>query len=118
MRTQNANECFNGQIWRKCPKTISTSKGTVETAVAMASLDFNMGPTGFCKVLKKMNVTSGVHFQAHAIQGTKRRLSNASRYALEELKNQRKRRKIVKAGLADTRHAKEGVLYKPGGFNE
>ena len=100
MRTQNANECFNGQIWRRCPKTISTSKGTVEIAVAMASLDFNMGPTGFDKVLEKMKVTSGVHFQAHAIQGTKRRLSDASRHASEELKNQRKRRKIAKAGLA------------------
>ena len=74
MRTQNANESFNGQIWRRCPKTISTSKGTVETAVAMASLDFNMGHIGFGKVLEKMNVTSGVHFQAHAIQGIKQRI--------------------------------------------
>ena len=32
--------------------------------------------------------------------------------------HQRRRRKIVRAGLADTRHAKEGVVYKPGGFND
>ena len=32
-------------------KTISTNKDTVETAVAIASLDFNMSPTGFGKVL-------------------------------------------------------------------
>ena len=25
---------------------------------------------------------------------------------------------IVKTGLADTRHAMEGVVYKPGGFND
>ena len=31
---------------------------------------------------------------------------------------QRKWRKIVKAGLADTKHAMEGVVYKPGGFND
>ena len=32
--------------------------------------------------------------------------------------HQREWRKIVKAGLADTRHAMEGVVYKPGGFND
>ena len=64
-----------------------------------------------------MNVLMG-KYQAHAIQGTKTRLSNASRHASEELKNQRKKRKIAKAGLADTIHAKEGVLYIPGGFND
>ena len=32
--------------------------------------------------------------------------------------HQREWRKIVKAELADTRHAMEGVVYKPGGFND
>ena len=58
------------------------------------------------------------HLKAHANQATKRRLSGASRNASAEVNNQRKRKKMVKAGLADTRHVKEGVVYKPGGFND
>ena len=27
MHTQNANKCYNGQIWRRCPKTVGTSSG-------------------------------------------------------------------------------------------
>ena len=53
MLTQNDNECFNAQIWRRCPKTEATSLRTVETAVAMATLEFNQWPLGFQKVLEK-----------------------------------------------------------------
>ena len=53
MLTQNVNECFNAQIWRRCPKTEATSLRTVETAVAMATLEFNQWPLGFQKVLEK-----------------------------------------------------------------
>ena len=35
MKTQNANEAFNGQVWRRCPKTEPTSLRVVETAVAI-----------------------------------------------------------------------------------
>ena len=60
MHTQNANECYNGQVWRRCPKSLSTSKTIVDTAVAMASLDFNYGPTGYSKILEELDISSGI----------------------------------------------------------
>ena len=57
MKTQNNNECFNAQIWRRCPKTESTSLKTVETVVAMAVSEFNTGPQGFNNLLNKMGVS-------------------------------------------------------------
>ncbi|KAM7303206.1 hypothetical protein ISCGN_013186 [Ixodes scapularis] len=41
MMTQNANESFNALIWKRCPKTEFASLRTVETAVALAVLEFN-----------------------------------------------------------------------------
>ena len=35
-RTQNANECLNGQIWARCPKTVHVSASRVNAAVASA----------------------------------------------------------------------------------
>jgi len=84
----------------------------------MASLDFNIGPHGFSRVLEKMNITAGIHLNAHAFTSTKRRLSDAIRHTSTDFKKARKRRKLLKAGLSDKRHAKEGVVYKSGGFND
>ena len=35
-RTQNANECLNGQIWARCPKTVHVGTDRVNAAVASA----------------------------------------------------------------------------------
>ena len=90
MRTQNANECYNGKIWRRCPKTVGTSRHTVETAVSMASLDFNIGPNGYGMVLEKMNVETGIHLDAHILRSTKRRRADATCHASEQLKREEK----------------------------
>ena len=74
----------------------------METAVSMASLDFNIGPNGY-----------GMFF----LRSTKRRRADATRHASKQLKKGRKIRNLVKAGFADRIHAKEGVVYQSGGFN-
>ncbi|CAN7944596.1 unnamed protein product, partial [Ixodes hexagonus] len=56
MRTQNANESYNALVWKRCPKTEFASLRTVETAAAMAVLEFNLGPQGFERVLEKMGM--------------------------------------------------------------
>jgi len=56
MKTQNANECFNAQYLRRCPKTEPTSRKTIEMAVSMAIPDFNQGLHGFRELLKLVRV--------------------------------------------------------------
>ena len=68
-------------------------------------------------VLEKMNVETGIHLDAHILRSTKRRRADATRHASEQLKKGRKIGKLVKAGFADRIHAKEGVVYQSGGFN-
>ena len=117
MRTQNANECYNGQVWRRCPKSLSTSKSIVDTAVAMASLDFNYGPTGYSKILEELDISSGVYRRHHILQSTRKRTSDAARHCTNRYKKLRKLKKLQRAGLSDKRKEKEGVMYNPGGFN-
>ncbi|CAN8006086.1 unnamed protein product, partial [Ixodes hexagonus] len=54
MQTQNANESYNALVWKRCPKTEFASLKTVETAAALAVLDFNAGPKGIERVLEKL----------------------------------------------------------------
>ena len=78
---------------------------------------FQHCPNGYGMVLEKMNVETGIHLDAHILRSTKRRRADATCHASEQLKKGRKIRKLVKAGFADRIHAKEGVVYQSGGFN-
>ena len=65
MRSTKSNESFNAQIWRHTPKHIPLGKPTVDTAVAMAVLEFNKGSSGFISVLETLSIHSGHHFMTY-----------------------------------------------------
>ena len=114
MKTQNANECFNAQVWRRCPKTEPTSLRSVETATALAVLEFNLGPEGYHKVLDQLGLSPGLHLQAQSaracLQCLKRARESMTTEAVEK-------RKTNKAKQQDTYEAEEGKLYEAGAFN-
>ena len=58
----------------------------METAVSMASLDFNIGPNSYGMVLEKMNVETGIHLDAHILRSTKRSHADATCHASEQFK--------------------------------
>lgn len=117
MKTQNANECYNGQVWRRCPKSEPSSKNTIEVAVAMASLEFNIGPHGFSKVLDNLSVETGANLHQHMNRAAIKRVRAAERQMTPENKNKRKRQKLDKATKSDQREKVEGTLYEAGAFN-
>lgn len=116
MKTQNANECFNAQIWRRVLKTDPTSLNTVRTGVAMATLEFNCGPQGFSQILRRLGVRLGYHQGVHIRKATQDRLKNAEQSMSETSVNKRKRKKIKAARQEDLYLQKEGVLYSSGAF--
>ena len=113
MRTTNPNESFNAEIWRRAPKHLPLGKPTVAVAV----LEFNKGSSGFISVLENLNIHSGQHFMTYISLSTRNRCKDAARHASTATKKSRLSWKLFKAGLADQRAAKEGVLYEAGGFN-
>jgi hypothetical protein len=58
--TQNANECLNGQIWDRCPKTTYVEQETVALATYLAVLKFNDGDISFLKIFEDMDKSPGL----------------------------------------------------------
>jgi hypothetical protein len=117
MMTQNANECFNAQVWRKCPKTEATSLRSVETACALALIEFNLGPNGYLRVLDELGIVPGRYQMESTKREAVKRLSRGVASMKETVKTKRKRRKMNKVQQQDVLEAAEGQLYGAGCFN-
>ena len=90
----------------------------MDTAVAMAVLEFNKGSSGFISVLEKLTIHSGHHFMTYIYisLSTHKWRKDAARHASTATKKVRLSRKLFKAVLADLRAAKKGVIYEAGGL--
>ena len=58
--TQNLNECLNGLIWDRCPKTTYVEQSTVAPAAYLAVLKFNNGDISFLKIFEDLDIKPGV----------------------------------------------------------
>ena len=58
--TQNVNECLNGLIWDRCPKTTYVEHETVALATYLAILKFNDGDISFLKLFEDLDIKPGV----------------------------------------------------------
>ena len=117
MQTQNANECFNGQVWRRCPKTEAASLRSVETATAMAVLEFNGGPEAFHMVLDKLGISPGAFQVERSSKACDKRLKRAAASSKDSQIRKRKKQKLVRAHKHNDQVATEGVTYLAGAFN-
>ncbi|KAG0444232.1 hypothetical protein HPB47_014022 [Ixodes persulcatus] len=109
MRTQNANESYNALVWKRCPKTEFASLCTVETATAMAVIEFDLGPQGFERVLEKMDMKPGSHHLEHTRKATELKITQAKAKALDTSKTAHKRRKL-EAVAAEQKRVEEVPL--------
>lgn len=116
MKTQNANESFNALIWKRCPKTEFASLRTVETAVALAVLEFNLGPRGFERALLQMEISPGSHQEKHSYKATRGKITKAKDRALHSSKLAHKRRKLEAIVREQHSLEAEGTTYAPGAF--
>ena len=80
------NESFNAQIWKRAPKHLPISKKSVECAVSMAVLDFNIGPRGFSNLLQKMDIEECFHLHQHSLQNSHKRRLTSVRHASTPVK--------------------------------
>lgn len=116
MKTQNANESFNALVWKRCPKVEFASLKTVESAVALAVLEFNLGPRGFEHALSEMGIKPGSHHTVHAAKATQKKIGKAQKKELESSKASHKRRKMEAVAKAQKDREEEGLTYGPGAF--
>ena len=58
--TQNVNECLNGLIWDRCPKSTYVEKETVALATYLAILKFKDGDISFLKIFSELDIVPGI----------------------------------------------------------
>lgn len=78
MKVQNANDPFDALVWKRCPKREFASLKIVATAVAVAVLEYNLGPRGFERILKKMGMDCGSHHEKHTQRAAQQRILKAN----------------------------------------
>ncbi|KAK7098137.1 hypothetical protein V1264_002497 [Littorina saxatilis] len=104
-RTQNANECVNGQIWARCPKTVHVGASRVNAAVASAVSHFNQGCSHLSHVMKQLGVTPAEGLKDYQARQDRRRCDQAELAAQPERKRSRKDKK--RASKSNCRREKD-----------
>ena len=117
MTTQNANESFNSTIWQRCPKTQFVYLHAVETAVALAVLSFNMGPSGLRHVFSKLGLSWSMTNSNDALNRANTRIRHARRKLQGTSKWRRKHLQKQHLIQRDKMEQKEGTTYSAGAFN-
>ncbi|XP_070178777.1 uncharacterized protein [Littorina saxatilis] len=113
-RTQNANECVNGQIWARCPKTIHVGAGRVNAAVASAVSHFNQGCSHLSQVLGELGVSPGVNLQQFETRQDLKRCKRGDLFGQVEIKRTRRAKGQAKRTNVIQIERQEGPTYGPG----
>lgn len=115
-KTQNNNECFNGTVWRRCPKETYVGLTTLKFGVMDAVCHFNSGNKVELEVLKKMGIAPGKYTSAGVIAADRIRLRKSSLQSTIDRKQRRRYIRGRKKLTEDQRQQIEGPTYLAGGF--
>ena len=112
--TQNTNESFNGQVWKRAPKTLFSSRLVVELAVSLALQAFNRGAVGVLRVMHGLGLRQS-HVSITMTAAKDRRRSSLAAVAESEVaKKHRATKKQRNAKQQDKHTEKEGEQYGYG----
>ena len=115
-KTQNQNECYNGLIWGRLPKTTYVSLTQLRFGSYDAVAHFNIGQKSSLLIYEKLKMIPGRYMTKQCSNINRKRLFHSNYKSSEKA---RKRRKIlrgaVKSGM-DINEQTEGNIYEAGGF--
>lgn len=113
-RTQNANECLNGQIWARCPKTVHVGADRVNAAVASAVSNFNQGCSHLSQVMNYLGVTPTAGLQEYQASQDRKRCKRADLESAPATKLARKGKSKTKNSKTVSHERREGQTYGAG----
>lgn len=114
--TQNVNECLNGLIWDRCPKSTYVELETVALATYLAILKFNDGDISFLKIFSDLDITPGIFTSKGAEDCDNARIKLSAKKSTEKVKKRRKTLRHLRKQYIDSAEDKEGATYEAGGF--
>ena len=116
--TSNANESLHAVVWRRARKAVYSSRKTVEIAVAMGVVQFNVGSDMLITASEAVapQASASTQLSSLAVRQDLNRLRKADVAAKAETKSNRKRKALLKAKADDRQAEEEGHLYDPGAW--
>lgn len=109
--TQNANECLNGEIWKRCPKTDWFGRKAVTISAIMGVLAFNGGHFELERSSKHYGLQRTEAIRKHSTGKDSKRLAAASKRDATTRKA-----KAWKRVTERQRQIQKGVTYAAGKF--
>ncbi|KAL8583884.1 hypothetical protein ACOMHN_009638 [Nucella lapillus] len=113
-RTQNANECLNGQIWARCPKTVHVGATRIRSAVASAISKFNKSYGHLSQVMKHLGATPSADLQGYQARQNLKRFAQADVDLEPATKRSRKEHKRAAKTSKRGQERQEGQTYGSG----
>eukprot|EP00745_Piridium_sociabile_P016866 TRINITY_DN25169_c0_g1_i4.p1 TRINITY_DN25169_c0_g1~~TRINITY_DN25169_c0_g1_i4.p1 ORF type:complete len:259 (+),score=33.26 TRINITY_DN25169_c0_g1_i4:433-1209(+) len=111
-KTQNANECVNGQIWARCPKTVHVGVGRINAAVSSAVSHFNQGCSHLAQVMRELGVSPVVTLnQYQEKQDRKRCIAGDAVSRVETKRNRKVKRTHTKNSAEQSRERGRANLW-------
>ena len=114
--TQNVNECLNGPIWDRCPKSTYVEKETVALATYLAILKFNDGDISFLKIFSELDIVPGIFTSKGAQDCDNARIRLSAKKSTEKVKKRRKTLRHLRKHYIDNIEDQEGATYEAGAF--
>ena len=114
--TQNVNECLNGLIWDRCPKSTYVEKETVALATYLAILKFNDGDISFLKIFSELDIVPGIFTSKGAQDCDNARIRLSAKKSTEKVKKRRKTLRHLRKHYIDNIEDQEGATYEAGAF--
>ena len=115
-KTQNQNECFNGMIWERIPKTVYVGYDQLQLGVYDAVAHFNIGRKASIEVYQALSINPGRYMMLSCSAINRRRLYHAGTKNKKDTKDRRKVLRGKKKNKEDIDVEKEGVTYGKGEF--
>jgi len=109
--TQNANESFNGEIWRRCSKTTWVGPKSVKVSANFAAIVFNSGTEELIKVQRIFGLLDGENVLRNAKKMDSTRMTQKRKCPIA-----RRIRKQRQMKERQRQIQKEGVGYAAGKF--
>ena len=110
--TQNQNESYNSTVWKRCPKEKNFGAKAVETAVASATIAWNIGATAQVHLLGGLGLTVFPYCKIGVATKDQKRLYHSRRSAAS--KEKQKLSKTLNARKESAAKKVFGIDYQPG----
>ncbi|XP_032682479.1 uncharacterized protein LOC116849445 [Odontomachus brunneus] len=112
--TQNSNESLNATVWSMAPKTVSSGKHVLDTAVYIATDIFNDRLSSVMRVMQGLGMKIGPNCYNFCMEADERRIKLSERSLSEEAKKARMSLKSSRKEEEEASINLEGQMYGAG----